>query len=125
MKSDKRITDYISKVCEHIKWKKAIPEIQDELQDHILCQKDVFVAEGMDEASAIDLAIAQTGDAAAIGKKLNRAKRPAGNRASPFLVAALRQPLRTVLLFLLIWLTSFAFITNAVEYIVTSNEIPL
>ena len=119
MKLDKKITDYISTVCEQIKWKKAVPGIQDELQDHILCHKEALVAGGMDETAAIEQAIAQTGDAAVIGKKLNRANRPA-NRGNPFATAALRQPLRTALLFLLIGLTSFAFITNAAEYIVTS-----
>jgi len=68
-----------------VKWKKANPEIQDELQDHILCQKNAFVAEGIDESLAIDLATAQTGEAAVIGKKLNRANRSAENRASPFI----------------------------------------
>jgi len=90
MKSDMRITDYINKVCEYIKWKKVIPEIQDELQDHILCQKDLLVTEGIDENEAINLAIAQMGDAAAIGKKLNRANRPAANIWNPFATATLR-----------------------------------
>ena len=122
MKSDMRIAEYINKVCKYIKWKKAVPGIQDELQDHILCHKETLVAKGMDETEAIEQAIAQTGDVAVIGKKLNRANRPE-NKGNPFTTAALRQPLRTALLFLLIGLTSFAFITNAAEYIVTSNEI--
>jgi hypothetical protein len=51
MQSDRRIADYINEVCGHVKWGKAISEIHEELQDHILCQKDALVAEGMNEAS--------------------------------------------------------------------------
>ncbi len=71
-----RINAYVGLVCERIRWKKARPQIEQEIKNHMFDQRDSYIAQGLDEEMATKKAIADTGDAFVIGMQLDRANRP-------------------------------------------------
>ncbi|MDR1157578.1 MAG: FtsW/RodA/SpoVE family cell cycle protein [Oscillospiraceae bacterium] len=76
MQPHEKIKSYVHLVCEQIRWKKAHPRIHQEMENHIVDQRDAFMTLGLDEEAATDKAIANTGDAAMIGAQLDRTHRP-------------------------------------------------
>lgn len=71
-----KIAEYEQKVCEQVRWKKVHPMIAEELKAHILDQRDAYMADGEDEETATDKAIAQMGDPVLTGAMLDRSHRP-------------------------------------------------
>jgi cell division protein FtsW (lipid II flippase) len=70
------IKEYLRVVCEQIRWKKAHGVLLEEIENHILDQKDAFIHSGLDEKTATEKAIAEMGDPIIIGTELDRAHRP-------------------------------------------------
>lgn len=68
--------EFITKVCEQIRWKKAHSSISEELLNHIEDQKSAFVRRGQKQEEAEKNAILQMGDAVAVGQQLDRTHRP-------------------------------------------------
>lgn len=71
-----KINGYLKKVCDQIRWKKAHGFVTKELEDHIIDQKDTFLAEGMSEDESIEKAIEEMGDPIAVGTELDRTHKP-------------------------------------------------
>lgn len=76
MNKPDRITNYVDTVCGQIRWKKARTVVGDELETHILDQRDAFMRGGKDEDTATTDAIAEMGDAVTVGTMLDRSYRP-------------------------------------------------
>ncbi len=76
MPEDTKIKQFLVTVCEQIRWKKAHSVISQELEDHIIDQKAAFVAEGLDEDTATDKALAEMGDPILIGSELDHTHKP-------------------------------------------------
>lgn len=70
------ISKYINTVCEQIRWKKAHYAISEEIKNHIIDQKDAFIANGLNEVEATDKAIKEMGDPILVGTELDRTHRP-------------------------------------------------
>ncbi|MDW7649999.1 MAG: FtsW/RodA/SpoVE family cell cycle protein [Bacillota bacterium] len=76
MPQSSKINDYLTVVCEQIRWQKAHDIIAGEIKDHIIDQKDFFVTEGLDEETATEKAIFEMGDPVLVGGELDRTHRP-------------------------------------------------
>ena len=70
------IESYVTLVCDQMRWKKARGRVAQELENHLIDQRDALLAQGLDEATATAQAIAETGDAIALGTQFDRAHRP-------------------------------------------------
>ena len=71
-----RILEYLDTVCGQIRWKEARAGVREEMTDHILSQKEAFLAEGKEEAEAEVLAVEEMGDGLSVGLELDRIHRP-------------------------------------------------
>ena len=71
-----QIKDFLEKVCNEIKYKPIREEISKELENHIEESKEAYIHKGESEEIAINKAIADMGDAEAIGKTLNKIHKP-------------------------------------------------
>jgi cell division protein FtsW (lipid II flippase) len=71
-----RIAEYVDAVCQQVRWKKAHFRVSHELANHLVDARDSYVAQGLDETSATEKAIAEAGDAMDIGTQLDRIHRP-------------------------------------------------
>ena len=71
-----QIKDFLEKVCNEIKYKPIREEISKELENHIEESKEAYIHKGESEKIAINKAIADMGDAEAIGKTLNKIHKP-------------------------------------------------
>lgn len=89
MQPFEKIDAYVRVVLEQIRWKKARPQIQEEIKNHVIDQRDAFMAQGLDESAATEKAVAETGDAADIGLRLDRIHRPRPQWAMLALTVAL------------------------------------
>lgn len=67
---------YISEVCSQINLCDAHQEIKLELMSHLQEGRDEYLSQGFSEDEAISKAIAQMGDAALVGKQLNKVHKP-------------------------------------------------
>ncbi|MCL2285257.1 MAG: FtsW/RodA/SpoVE family cell cycle protein [Firmicutes bacterium] len=76
MSSLKNIADYVELVCGQIRWKKARARVAVEMKCHIEDGRDFYIAQGLDEKTATDQAIADTGDATQLGTDFDRVHRP-------------------------------------------------
>lgn len=76
MLSFDEIKTYTSTICEQIRWKKARPFIASEIENHIYDQRDAYMSDGDDEATATNKAIEQMGDAVSIGLELDKTHKP-------------------------------------------------
>lgn len=76
MASFDEIQEYCHTVCAQIRWKKARPLVEKELQDHLCDQAAAYRTAGMNEQSAIHSAVQQMGDAVSVGAALDKAHRP-------------------------------------------------
>ena len=68
--------EYLNQVASQIRVKRARGPLTDELREHLECQREAYVAEGMDEAEARRRAVADMGDALLVGGELDRVHRP-------------------------------------------------
>ncbi len=89
MQPFEKISEYSKSVCEQIRWKKACSLISEEIENHLVDQRDAYKADGMDEAAATDRAIVQMGDPIVIGTQLDRTHRPKPQWSMILLAAAL------------------------------------
>jgi cell division protein FtsW (lipid II flippase) len=71
-----KISAYLKIVCEQIRWKKAHHVIAEEIKNHLMDQKNAFIAKGLDEEAATDQAIREMGDPVLVGAQLDRTHRP-------------------------------------------------
>jgi len=67
-----RIDEYIDNVCKQIRNKKAHKLIKNELENHIIDQKNAFVKQGLDEQTALDKAIKEMGDPVSVGNQFDK-----------------------------------------------------
>lgn len=72
----KSIDDYIDKICEQIRFKKAHNQIAKEIENHIIEQKESFLKYGLNEKEALEKAINEMGDAILVGEKFNEVYKP-------------------------------------------------
>lgn len=89
MQPFEKIHEYSHAVCDQIKWKKAHPIITEEIENHLIDQRDANINEGTDEATATDNAITQMGDPVIIGTELDRTHRPKSQWGMLLLIATL------------------------------------
>jgi cell division protein FtsW (lipid II flippase) len=76
MESFDRIKKYSQTVCEQIRWKKAHAYITEEIENHIIDQRDAYIGQGMPEDQAMDETISQMGDPVTVGAQLDSTHRP-------------------------------------------------
>ncbi|MDD2447367.1 MAG: FtsW/RodA/SpoVE family cell cycle protein [Tissierellia bacterium] len=74
--SNNRVQEYIHSVCNQIRWKKSHIYISNELENHIIDQKNAFVSQGLKEDKALEKAIAEMGDPIGVGTDLDRIHKP-------------------------------------------------
>lgn len=67
---------YIDTVCDQIRWKQTRKAVAEELADHLLLQKEAFLAEGLSEEEAENRAVEEMGDGIEVGMALDRTHRP-------------------------------------------------
>ena len=67
--------EYLEKVASQIRVKRARGPLTEELREHMECQKEAYLAEGMAEAEAERRTVAGMGDALLVGGELDRAHR--------------------------------------------------
>ena len=68
--------NYIEKVTEQIRCKRALPLVTKELEDHIEDQKSDYMAEGMNATEAEEEAVRSMGDPIEVGVEMDRIHRP-------------------------------------------------
>lgn len=71
-----KIRKYTKCVCDQIRWKKAHSIISEEIENHLIDQRDANIADGSDEITATNNAIVQMGDPVIVGTQLDRTHRP-------------------------------------------------
>ena len=71
-----KIHEFSKIVCGQIRWKRAHPVIMEEIENHIVDQRDAYIANGADETEATANAITQMGDPVDIGNQFDRTHRP-------------------------------------------------
>ncbi|MDF2673036.1 MAG: hypothetical protein K0R09_1301 [Clostridiales bacterium] len=76
MQQSSKISEYLTTICKQIRWKKAHSVISEEIENHIIDQKNAFIANGLDEEAATDRAIKEMGDPILVGAQLDRTHRP-------------------------------------------------
>jgi len=76
MPSLDKINEYAASVSQQIRWKRAHLRVSEEITNHIVDGRDYYIAQGFDEETATDKAIADTGDSMTIGTQLDRIHRP-------------------------------------------------
>lgn len=94
---------YAEKVCEQIRWKKAHPVVAQEIENHLIDQKNAYMDMGDPESIAEEKALLQMGDPVAVGAALDNTHKPAPQWGMIGLV---------LLLFLLGAVIQYLFITN-------------
>lgn len=68
--------EYLEILAEQIRYKKALPMIEKELEDHMEDQKKDFLASGMTEKEAEAAAVMEMGDPVTVGVDMDRIHRP-------------------------------------------------
>ncbi len=71
-----KIQEYINSVCNQIKWKKSHVYISNELENHIIDQKNAFISQGLNGDKAIENAITEMGDPVGVGTNLDKIHKP-------------------------------------------------
>ena len=71
--------DYMETLAGQIRWKRAVPMVERELETHIEEQKADFIASGMTESEAEAAAVAEMGDPVEVGVDMDRIHRPKMN----------------------------------------------
>ena len=70
------LADYLTAVGAQIRWRRARAPLLRELSDHITDQAADYRADGLEEAAALDRAVAEMGDPETVGRDLDRLHRP-------------------------------------------------
>ena len=81
--------EYLEILAEQILYKKALPMIEKELEDHMEDQKKDFLASGMTEKEAEAAAVMEMGDPVSVGVDMDRIHRPKMARGLILLTGAL------------------------------------
>lgn len=68
--------EYLKILTEQVRYKKALPMIEKELEDHMEDQKKDFLASGMTEKEAETAAVMEMGDPVTVGVEMDRIHRP-------------------------------------------------
>ena len=68
---------YTQKVCEQIRWKRAHPAVAQEINNHLIDQKNAYLAAGDSESIAEEKAMLQMGDPISVGAALDQTHKPA------------------------------------------------
>jgi len=76
LQQDNKISNFCTEVCNQIRWKKTHKVIFNEIQNHLMEQRDEYIDSGYTEEQATEKAINDFGDAAYIGTELDRIHRP-------------------------------------------------
>ena len=84
-----KIHEYTTTVCDQIAWDKAHAAITQEIESHIIDQRNAYMTDGTDEAAATHKAIMQMGDPVTVGTQLNNTHRPKPQWHMLLLTAAL------------------------------------
>ncbi len=71
-----KIHAYSKTVCGQMRWKKAHAVVAEEIENHLIDQRNAYMADGADEAAATDKALKQMGDPVTVGAQLDRTHRP-------------------------------------------------
>lgn len=71
-----KMEEYLNKVTEQIRCRKARASVAGELENHILDQMEAYKQEGLEEEEALDKAIIQMGDPVEVGVSFDRIHRP-------------------------------------------------
>jgi len=71
-----KIAEYLEVVRQQIRWKRAQSPVLEEIENHIIDQKEAFMSDGLNEEAATARAIAEMGDPVVVGEQLDRAHRP-------------------------------------------------
>lgn len=69
-------TEYLRAIEQQLRYKKAYPEIERELNDHMEDQKQAYLIKGMSEEEAEQRAVKEMGDPVVTGEALDRIHRP-------------------------------------------------
>ncbi|MBO5330544.1 MAG: FtsW/RodA/SpoVE family cell cycle protein [Anaerotignum sp.] len=77
MASSEQFKHYTEKVCEQIRWKKAHGVVAQEIENHLIDQKNAYMDMGDSESIAEEKALLQLGDPVAIGAALDGTHKPA------------------------------------------------
>lgn len=72
----KVLGEYLEAVGAEIRWRRARGPLLRELSDHIADQSATFQAQGLEDGPALERAVAEMGDPAAVGRDLDRLHRP-------------------------------------------------
>ena len=70
------LADYLTAVGAQIRWRRAREPLLRELSDHITDQAADYQADGLEEADALERAVAEMGDPETVGRDLDRLHRP-------------------------------------------------
>ena len=70
------LEEYLEAVGAEIRWRRARRPLLRELSDHIADQAAEFQTQGLEEGPALERAVAEMGDPAAVGRDLERLHRP-------------------------------------------------
>ena len=65
--SSSQMQNYVDTVCDQIRWKQTRKAVAEELTDHLLLQKEAFLAEGLSEEEAEKRTVEEMGDGIAVG----------------------------------------------------------
>ncbi|TCU75795.1 cell division protein FtsW (lipid II flippase) [Tissierella praeacuta] len=76
LEQSNKINEYLKTVCEQIRWKKAHSIISKEIENHIVDQKEAFLAEGLSDEEATNKAILEMGDPVIVGTGLDGVYKP-------------------------------------------------
>ena len=77
MNSSEQFKHYTEKVCEQIRWKKAHGMVAQEIENHLIDQKNAYMDMGDSESTAEEKALLQMGDPVAVGAALDGTHKPA------------------------------------------------
>ena len=77
MNSSEQFKHYTEKVCEQIRWKKAHGVVAQEIENHLIDQKNAYMDMGDSESTAEEKALLQMGDPVAVGAALDGTHKPA------------------------------------------------
>ena len=70
------LQEYLEAAGAEIRWRRARGPLLRELSDHIADQAAEFQTQGLEEGPALERAVAEMGDPAAVGRDLDRLHRP-------------------------------------------------
>ena len=82
-----KIDEYISSLCEQIRWKRAHLRVSKEMRDHLEDGRNAYIREGLDELEATEKAITDTGDVMELGTQFDRIHRPKPQWGMMFAIA--------------------------------------